>query len=95
MGVFISWSGKNSISYNVAMLLRDWLPNVILTIKPFVSDVDIDAGSQWASQMFQALKETQVGIICVTRTNQAEPWINFEAGALAKALGTGDLESNR
>jgi hypothetical protein len=86
MGVFISWSGKNSISYNVAMLLRDWLPNVILTIKPFVSDVDIDAGSQWASQMFQALKETQVGIICVTRTNQAEPWINFEAGALANAM---------
>src|ERR1700730_2601051 len=86
MGVFINWSGKNSISYKVAMLLRDWLPNVIQTVKPFLSAVDIDAGSQWASQMFQALKETQVGIICVTRTNQAEPWINFEAGALAKAM---------
>ena len=86
MGVFISWSGKNSISYNVAMLLRDWLPNVIQTVKPFLSAVDIDAGSQWVSQMFQALKETQVGIICVTRTNQSEPWINFEAGALAKAM---------
>jgi hypothetical protein len=86
MGVFISRSGKNSISYKVAMLLRDWLPNVIQTVKPFLSAVDIDAGSQWTSQMFQALKETQVGIICVTRTNQAEPWINFEAGALAKAM---------
>lgn len=86
MGVFISWSGKNSISYNVAMLLRDWLPSVIQTVKPFLSAVDIDAGSQWASRMFQALKETQVGIICVTKTNQAEPWINFEAGALAKAM---------
>ena len=95
MGVFISRSGKNSISYKVAMLLREWLPNVIQTVKPFLSAVDIDAGSQWTSQMFQALKETQVGIICVTRTNQAEPWINFEAGALAKAMGTGDLESNR
>jgi hypothetical protein len=29
MGVFISWSGKNSTSYKVALLLRDWLPNVI------------------------------------------------------------------
>jgi hypothetical protein len=95
MGVFISWSGKNSISYKVAMLLRDWFPKVIQTVKPFLSAVDIDAGSQWTSQMFQALKETQVGIICVTRTNQAEPWINFQAGALAKAMGTGDLESNR
>jgi hypothetical protein len=82
MGVFISWSGKNSISYKVAMLLRDWFPKVIQTVKPFLSAVDIDAGSQWTSQMFQALKETQVGIICVTRTNQAEPWINFEAGSV-------------
>jgi hypothetical protein len=86
MGVFISWSGKNSMSYKVAMLLREWLPNVIQTVKPFVSDIDIDAGSQWASQMFQAPKETKVEIICVTRTNQSEPWINFEAGALAKAM---------
>jgi hypothetical protein len=88
MGVFISWSGKNSISYKVASLLRGWLPNVIQKLKPFLSSVDIDAGSQWAAEMFHALKDTQVGIICVTRANQAQPWINYEAGALAKALET-------
>jgi hypothetical protein len=53
------------MSYKVAMLLREWLPNVIQAVKPFVSDVDIDAGSQWASQMFQALKETKVGLFAL------------------------------
>ena len=69
-GVFISCSWKDAISYEVAMLLREWLPSVIQTVKPFLSTVDIDAGSQWAAEMFQALKDAQVGIICVTRKNQ-------------------------
>lgn len=82
----ISWSGKESISNKVALALRDWIPNVIQTVKPWVSTIDIDAGAQWVSEMFVALKETKVGIICVTRKNQGEPWINFEAGALPKAM---------
>ncbi len=86
MTVFISWSGKNSVSHKVASALRDWLPNVIQTLQPWLSNADIDAGAQWASEMFQAIKEAKVGIICVTRSNQSEPWISFEAGALAKAM---------
>jgi hypothetical protein len=86
MTVFISWSGKNSVSHKVASALRDWLPNVIQTVQPWLSNADIDAGAQWANEMFQAIKDTKVGIICVTRNNQSEPWISFEAGALAKAM---------
>jgi hypothetical protein len=85
--VFISWSGKNSISHKVALALKDWIPNVIQTVKPWVSDRDIEAGSQWTAELWKALA-TSVGIICVTRKNQGEPWINFEAGALAKAMGS-------
>jgi hypothetical protein len=86
VGVFISWSGKNSISHKAALVLREWIPNVIQTAKPWISGVDIDSGAQWAAEMFEALKATTVGIICVTQRNKAEAWINFEAGALAKAM---------
>jgi len=86
MKVFIGWSGKDSVSYKVASALRDWLPVVIQTVQPWLSDVDIDAGAQWVREVFDAIKDAKVGIICVTRNNQSEPWINFEAGVLAKAM---------
>ena len=30
------------------------------------------------------LQESQVGIVCVMKANQREPWLLFEGGALAK-----------
>jgi hypothetical protein len=35
-----------------------------------------------------ALQDTDLGIICLTKANQHEPWLMFEAGALAKHLTT-------
>jgi hypothetical protein len=32
------------------------------------------------------LNSASFGILCITRGNMTEPWINFEAGALSKAL---------
>ena len=34
------------------------------------------------------MKDTSVGIICLTQENRVRPWILFEAGALAKGLST-------
>jgi TIR domain len=84
MKVFISWSGDKSRS--VALALADWLPGVINSVAPFVSAKDIYAGSRWQFEIATELDETNFGIVCVTKDNQLSSWLNFEAGALAKAV---------
>jgi hypothetical protein len=53
-----------------------------------MSDNNIDGGARWNDALAKALEETDFGIVCVTRKNQAAPWLNFEAGAVAKKVGT-------
>jgi hypothetical protein len=83
--VFISWSGEKS--YGIARELGKWLPYIIQAIKPFVSSGNIRKGARWSDVLAEELKETQYGIICITRQNVMSPWINFEAGALSKMIG--------
>jgi hypothetical protein len=84
MNVFISWSGEES--KHIAVALKEWLPLVIQAIDPYVSCEDIDKGARWSADIARELADTDFGILCLTRTNQHSPWINFEAGALAKAV---------
>jgi len=44
------------------------------------------AGDRWSSEIGSELATTTIGIICVTPENQERPWLNFEAGALAKIV---------
>lgn len=84
MKVFISWSGE--LSKKVAIIFREWLPSVIQSLEPFVSSEDIEKGTRWNTDIAKELKESTFGIICVTKDNLKEPWLNFEAGALSKEL---------
>jgi hypothetical protein len=86
LNLFLSWSGDHSRA--VAVALRDWLPYVISNIELFMSSRDIGPGRRWQVEIAAQLKETDFGIVCVTADNQAAPWLNFEAGALAKAVDT-------
>ncbi len=49
MKLFISWSGARS-EY-IAEVLREWLPNVIQAVCPWMSASDIDKGSRWSSNL--------------------------------------------
>lgn len=85
MKIFISWSGDRS--RHVASALRDWLPEVIQAVKPWMSEEDIPAGAAWLARLRQTLNEgSSFGIICLTRECTATPWMMFEAGALAKSV---------
>lgn len=86
MKVFLSWSGQRS--KEVANLLSDWLCCVIQASRPWISTRDLDRGSLWFGEINDQLKDTTVGIICLTQENKNRPWILFEAGTLAKGLST-------
>ena len=84
MKVFISWSGPRS--RHLAESLRSWLPKVLQSVKPWMSNEDIAAGTRWLPEVSGELSAARVGVLCVTPENQTNPWLVFEAGALSKTL---------
>src|SRR4051812_48616877 len=67
MKVFLSWSGQPA--RELAAYLREWLPRVIQSLKPWMSDEDIGKGNRWSSAVAAQLNESQFGIIVVTPDN--------------------------
>lgn len=82
--VFISWSGD--LAREVAVALRDWLPVLFDNVDPWTSDTDIDPGARSLDNIHTALQDSAAGIVVITSQNQDEPWLNYEAGALAKTV---------
>ena len=86
MKLFISWSGE--LSKKVADALNKWLPCLLQTIQVFYSPDDIEKGENWDQRISTELSNCNYGLICLTSDNTTAPWVNFEAGAIAKALGS-------
>ena len=85
MKIFLSWSGLPSQS--AAKVLEMWLPRLLQYVTPFISE-EIEKGSRGLSVIADELQATDYGIICLTHENVTSPWVNFEAGALSKALNS-------
>lgn len=84
MKIFISWSGD--LSKKIADAINKWLPCLLQTVKIFYSPEDIEKGENWDQRISTELSDCNYGIICLTSENVSAPWVNFEAGAIAKAL---------
>jgi hypothetical protein len=84
MKIFLSWSGD--LSRELAEALRDWLPAVLQSVKPFFTPNDIEKGARWSKDISQELEASAFGIFCLTKENLTRPWIMFEAGALSKRV---------
>ena len=82
--IFLSWSGDRS-KY-LAEAFKEWLPNVLQYVDPYMSAKDIKLGERWATNIEDNLREHDFGLVFVTPENIEAPWINFEAGALTKNL---------
>jgi hypothetical protein len=66
--------------------MHGWLQDVLHNVKPWMSRRDIGAGARWGQELDEQLDATDFGILCVTPENALEPWLNYEAGALAKRV---------
>ena len=84
MKVFLSWSGPRGRV--LAESLRDWIPNVLQVVQPWLSSEDIPLGADWAAEIARRLEDADYGIICLTQDNVHPQWLRFESGALSKSL---------
>ncbi len=89
MNILISWSGERS-KY-IAKALRDWIPCVIQEADTWISTHDIERGAQWFATLTDQIRNTDLGIVCLTYENQNAPWILFESGALSRNLSDTNL----
>lgn len=85
MDIFVSWAGRDS--HAVALFLRQWLPEVLPFVRPWVSSEDIRKGTRWSDELWGRLQKTSYSIVCLTPAAVRSPWVNFEAGAVARAVG--------
>jgi hypothetical protein len=81
---FLSWSGQNSRSHDLARALHDWLPKVIQVLDPRFSDDFLKPGQIWSKSLAIELDECRIGIFCLTPENLKSPWMLFEAGVFLR-----------
>jgi hypothetical protein len=81
MKVFISWSGERS--KRIAEAFRDLLGDILQNVESWLSFEDIQKGARWNSEIAVQLKDSNLGLVCLTPEAQESPWLLFEAGALS------------
>ncbi|RZD93271.1 hypothetical protein C0Q64_23590 [Streptomyces albidoflavus] len=87
MKIFLNWSGDRS--RRTAEALRAWLPDVLQYVKPWHSSLDISAGKRGVREITDELSKVNFGILCITPENQSSPWVNYEAGSIAREVDCG------
>ncbi len=80
--VFISWSMPRA--GGVAKGFKALLDMVLPEYEAFLSS-DIPSGTDWWPKLRQSLEDPTTGVVFLTPENRENPWLNFEAGALANS----------
>lgn len=90
--IFISFSGQRSkdVAEELAKMLRIVFHRKIEIFK----SPDIGSGKSITTEMREQLRKSNYGILCITKENQINPWLIFEAGALSKNFKSGTQSKN-
>jgi hypothetical protein len=83
MKVFLSWSGMRS--HQIATFLQGILKQVFEGVDFYLSS-DMERGTRWSQEIFDAMDQCSVSIIVFTPENKFESWVMFEAGRLSRAV---------
>jgi hypothetical protein len=67
----------------MAMALKWFIERVLQNATAWLSSGDLSPGRNWIAELDAVLKETETGVLCLTRENLNSPWILFEAGGLS------------
>lgn len=90
MQVFISWSGEQTKALGHS--LKEFIDTTFAGhVQSFLSDANIAPGERFNDVINDNLGSSTIGILLLTRANMTEPWILFEAGALAGKTGRGSV----
>jgi hypothetical protein len=85
--IFLCWSKSRSRA--IAKAWASLLPDIIKGVQPILS-TEFQKGKEWSKLLRRVLDEARTGIVFLTPENVDAPWIHFEAGALATAVGSRD-----
>ena len=89
MDIILTWSGTES--REIAAFFREWLPDVLPGIQPWISSEDIAKGKNWFEELMGQLSRTAALLVFVTPANVRSPWIYYEVGSIAVKLGEGTV----
>ncbi len=82
--IFLCWSKSRSRA--IAEAWAKLLPELIQGVQPVLS-TEFQKGKEWSRLLRRDLDQARAGIVFLTPENVDAPWIHFEAGALATAVG--------
>lgn len=76
MKVFLNWSGEES--RRIASLLRDWLPEVINALEPWLAADSFGRENRWLEVNAGPFSEAGMIVACVTTANAGEDWKSLD-----------------
>lgn len=82
--IFISWSKEST--KKIAIFFKDIIKSM-LNLNAYMSEVDIELGSNWFQNLREKLSTSEVALVIITKENINSPWLLFEVGAIWRNKG--------
>ena len=75
--------------------MKIWLTEIFPKGVEVRVSTDIEKGAIWRNELETFLSNSRAGLLCITPEALESPWVNFEAGFLARSISAGQLAAAR